>query len=253
MRAVTFRARLERGDRLIGTFLQTPSAVAAELTAGLGFDFLCVEAEHSAMGRETVLALVAAASLAGTPALVRVAEGRTVEIAAALDAGAAGVIVPRVDSAEEAAAAVAAARFPPLGVRGVGPGRASAYGRAVPDYVARANAETAVGVQIESASALAEAGRIARIEGLDCVFVGPGDLAASLGLAFDDERVAEAALSVLAHAREAARPAGIWAPSAAVARRWLDAGFQFVIVGSDLGLLADGGLRCLAELAEPPP
>src|SRR5262249_26035071 len=136
---IDLRARLVRGDQLVGTFLQVPSIVTAELVGALGVDFVCVEAEHSGLGRETVQALVGAASSAGTHALVRVADKATVEIAGALDAGAAGVIVPRVDSADEAAAVVRAARFPPLGARGVGPGRAAGYGRFVPEYFARAN------------------------------------------------------------------------------------------------------------------
>jgi 4-hydroxy-2-oxoheptanedioate aldolase len=244
------RARLERGDRLVGTFLQVPSIVTAEVVGGLGVDFVCVEAEHSPMSREAVHALVAGASSAGTPVLVRVADNTAAEIAGALDAGASGVIVPRVESTSEAAAAVRAGRFPPLGARGLGPSRAAGYGRSIPEYFARADAQTLVGVQIESPGSVQDAGAIARVEGLDFVFVGPGDLAAAMGVPFGDERVAEAVLSVLAAAREAGRPAGVWAPSAAVAKGWLDAGFELVIVGSDLSVLADGIERLLAELSD---
>ena len=243
------RARLERGGPLVGTFLQSPSAVTAELVGGLDVDFVCVEAEHSAIGRETVHALVAASAFGGTPALVRVASNAPIEIAAALDAGAAGVIVPRVDSAGEAAAAVSAARYPPAGARGVGPGRAAGYGRTIPEYFARANGELAVGVQIESERAVQEAGAIASVEGVDFVFVGPGDLAASMGAPFGDERVDEKIAAVLAAARAAGRPAGIWAPSAERAAGWLQAGFQLVILGSDLGFLAEGLAGALAELS----
>lgn len=235
---------------LVGTFLQAASAASAELLAGAGLDFLCVEAEHSGLGRESVQSLVATASLGGTAALVRVAANAPVEIAAALDAGAAGVIVPRVDSAAEAAEAVAAARYPPLGSRGLGPGRATRYGATIGDYFARANAALLVGVQIESERAVAEAGAIASCPGVDFVFVGPGDLAVSLGAGFGGERVREAVAAVLADARAAGRPAGIWAPDAAGARDWLRAGFQMVIVGSDLGLLAGAVAGALAELAE---
>jgi len=243
------RAPLERGERLVGTFLQSPAAVTAELVGGLDLDFVCVEAEHSALGRETVQALVAASALAGTPALVRVAANAPIEIAAALDAGAAGVIVPRVDSAAAAEAAVGAARYPPLGTRGVGPGRAAAYGKTIPEYFARANGELVVGVQIESGQAVSEAGAIARVDGVDFVFVGPGDLAASIGVPFGDPRVDEQVAAVLAAARVAGRPAGIWAASAERAVGWLGSGFQLVILGSDLGFLAEGLARALAGLA----
>ncbi len=244
------RVRLERGERLVGTFLQIPSLVTAELVGALGVDFVCVEGEHSGLGRESVQALVGAASAAGTPALVRVADNAAVEIAGALDAGAAGVIVPRVDSAAEAAAVVRAARYPPFGARGIGPSRATGYGRKVPEYFARANAAIAVGAQIESTAAVDDADAITRVDGLDFVFVGPGDLAASLGVPFGDERIAEAVRSVLAVAQAAGRPAGVWASSAAVARRWLEEGFQLVIVGSDLSFLADGVEGLVAELAD---
>ncbi len=214
---------------------------------GLGFDFVCVEAEHSAMTRATVQELVATA---GAHTLVRVADNTVVEISGALDAGAAGVIVPRVNSAEEAAAAVRASRFPPAGARGIGPSRATGYGRSILEYFARADAEIAVGVQIETTAALGAARAIAEVEGLDFVFVGPGDLAASMGVPFGGEQVDGAVQSILEIARDAGRPAGVWAPSAAGAKRWLDAGFQFVVVGSELGLLAEAADRLLAELGD---
>ncbi len=243
---MSLRARLEHGDRLVGVFLQSPSPITAEVVSGFELDFVCVEAEHSPLGRESVYALLGAAS---GPALVRVADNATVPIVSALDDGAAGVIVPRVDSAEEAQAAVDAARFPPLGRRGVGPGRASGYGRTLPDYFAHANEQVVVGVQIESGAAVADVVRIAAVDGIDLLFVGPGDLAVSLGVPFGDDRVTEAALSVLEAARAAGRATGTWAPTAAGARRWFDLGFQLVIVSSDLALLAEGVERLLGELS----
>ena len=246
---MSFRERLQRGERLAGVFLQAPSPVTAEVVSSFELDFVCVEAEHSPLGRESIHALLGAAR---RPALVRVADNATVPIVSALDDGAVGVIVPRVDSAEEARGAVDAARFPPLGRRGVGPGRASGYGRTLPDYFARANEAVVVGVQIESAAAVADVARIAAVDGLDLLFVGPGDLAVSLGVPFGDERVVEAALSVLEAARAAGRATGIWAPAAPGARRWFELGFQLVIVGSDLSLLAEGVERLLADLDSPP-
>jgi 4-hydroxy-2-oxoheptanedioate aldolase len=214
--------------------------------SGFELDFVCVEAEHSPLGRESVHALIGASR---KPALVRVADNATVPIVSALDDGAVGVIVPRVDSAEEAQAAVDAGRFPPLGRRGVGPGRASGYGRTLPEYFARANEQVILGVQIESAAAVSDVTRIAAVDGIDLLFVGPGDLAVSLGVPFGDERVIEAALSVLETARAAGRATGIWAPTAAGARSWLELGFQLVTVGSDLSLLAEGVERLLSDLS----
>ena len=106
---------------LLGTFIQTPHPVVAEVLAGLGFDFLCIDREHSAINNETLVNLIRAAEIAALPVMVRVADDAASAIAQALDAGASGVLVPRVESADEAAAVVKAARYPPLGKRGAGP------------------------------------------------------------------------------------------------------------------------------------
>ena len=238
------RVRIRSGPPLLGTFVQVPSGVVAEFVSGLGVDFVCVEAEHSGMGREAVQALVAAARC---PAFVRVAQNASIEIAAALDAGAAGVIVPRVDSAGEAAAAVAAARYPPAGARGLGPGRATGYGRTIADYFGRANAEIAVGVQIESVAAIEHVEEIVCVEGVDFVFIGPGDLTVSMGVPFGDPRVAEAVEGVIAVATAARMPVGIWAPTAVQAAGWLRRGVQLVILGSDLAFLGDAVGQAVAD------
>jgi 4-hydroxy-2-oxoheptanedioate aldolase len=241
------RRRLREGPALIGTFLQSPSAITAELVASLGVDFACVEGEHSGIGVETMQALVAGSALGGAPALVRVRRNDPAEIAAALDAGAAGVIVPRVDSAEEAREAVAAGRYPPVGGRGLGPSRAAGYGMNIPGYFAAANDEVLVGVQIESGAAVDHAAEIVGVPGLDFAFIGPGDLAVSLGVPFGDAALLTAVESVLATARDAGLPCGIWAPGAQQARDWVGRGAAIVIIGSDLSLLAEGLERALAE------
>jgi 4-hydroxy-2-oxoheptanedioate aldolase len=245
---MTFRSRLEAGEQLVGTFVQVPSPVVAEVLCAAGPDFVCVEGEHSGLGREATQALVATIELAGLPALVRVAANSPVEIAAALDAGASGVIVPRVDSGDEAEAVVAAGRFPPAGNRGVGPGRAAGYGRAVGDLLARANVDTALGVQIESAEAVERAAEIASVVGVDFVFVGPGDLSVSMGMPGGGQEVEAAIASVLAIAQEVGKPCGIWTPTVELGARRLAAGFGMLLLSSDLGLLADAVAGALAEL-----
>ena len=244
------RARLGGGGRLVGTFVQTPDPGVGEHVAALGFDFVCVEAEHSPMGRAAVQALVAAIELGGSAPAVRVAGNGAVAVAGALDAGAEAVIVPRVESAEQAAAAVSYARFPPLGARGVGPGRAAGYGRAIGEYLARADDETLLAVQVETAAGVAAAAEIAAVPGVDLVFVGPGDLAASLGVAAGDPALEQAIGAVAAAARAAGRHAGIFAPTADAALRRFDEGFGLVLVGSDLAFLAEGAAAA-AALAEP--
>src|SRR5205823_4014685 len=169
----SMRARLAADRPLVGAFLQLPHPTAAEVMAGLGFDYLCVEGEHSGLGTETVQALVAAASSAGSDVLVRVAAPEQQPIAGALDAGAGGVIVPRVGSAAVAEAVVAAARYPPLGERGLGPGRAAGYGTRVADYLERANEDVLVALQVETRAGVEALDEILLVTGVDVILVGP--------------------------------------------------------------------------------
>jgi 4-hydroxy-2-oxoheptanedioate aldolase len=234
------RARLSAGGQAVGIFVQTPSPVVPELLGHLGVDFVCIDQEHSALGPESVQALVAGAALGGVPALVRVSDSTAHHVAAALDAGAAGVLVPRVSSAPTARDVVRFARYPPLGERGLGPGRAAVYGRTIPDALATANDEILVAVQIETGAALDALEEILAVDGIDLIFVGPGDLSASLGLAggIGDPQLHGIVVDVLARSREAGRATGVFALDTDGARAWLDAGVQLLVVGSDLALLA---------------
>jgi 4-hydroxy-2-oxoheptanedioate aldolase len=249
--AAGLRERLAGGGAAIATFLQTPHPVMCEFVASLGFDAVCIEAEHGAIDRAGVQSLVAATELGGAEPLVRVPQNEPVAIATALDAGARGVIVPRVGSAAAARAALAAARYPPLGERGFGPGRAAAYG-ADAGYVERANRELVVGVQVETRSAVERIDEIVAVDDLDLVFVGPNDLALSLGLPGgpDDVELARVIADVLDRARAAGRATGIFAASAADARRWLDHGAQLLVLGSDLLFVSLGARALRAELEE---
>lgn len=248
---MTIRRRMQQGETLTGTFVQVTDPAAVEFLGRLGFDLLCVEGEHSAMGAETVQRLVAAAGLSPVPAIVRVADNTPQAIAAALDAGAQGVLVPRVSSAAEAAAAVRAARYPPLGLRGLGPSRATGYGADIPGYLGRANDELLLAIQIETRAALECLQEMLAVDHLDMAFVGPGDLACSLGI--DDPRsphLKDAISMVIASAREAGLLTGVFAASGADAAHWQKEGVDLVILGSDLMWLARGVDGTLAELRE---
>ena len=164
---------------MVGTFAAIPHPVAVEVVAQSGPDFLCTDWEHAQIGRDTIENLVRAADIHKVPAMVRVPGHAPEAIAAALDSGAAGVLVPRVSTAEQARAVVKASRYPPQGERGVGPGRAASYGYRIFDYLGRANAEILVAVQVETAEGFANAAEIAATDGVDLVFVGPGDLSVS--------------------------------------------------------------------------
>jgi 4-hydroxy-2-oxoheptanedioate aldolase len=242
------RARMQAGESLTGTFVQSHDPGQTEFLGRLGLDLLCVEGEHSAMGVETVQALVAAAALAPIPALVRIAGNEPIAIAAALDAGAAGVIVPRVDDAAGAAAAVAATRYPPVGERGLGPSRATGFGADIPAYLKRANEDLLLAIQVETGAAVEALDSLLEVDGVDMIFVGPGDLGCSLGIDNpSDPELRRIVESILRRSRDRGRLAGVWAANPADASRWRDAGAELVILGSDLIWLARGLQAALAE------
>lgn len=233
---------------VVGMFSAIPHPVAIEVSAQAGPDFLCIDWEHSQIGRERIEDLIRAADVHRVPAMVRVPGHAPEAIAAVLDAGAAGVLVPRVSTAEQARAAVAATRYPPLGERGVGPGRAAAYGYRIPDYLGKANDEILLAIQIETAEGLANIGGIAAVEGVDVLFVGPGDLSVSLG-AFGPEGKAtlDKAIRDIASAGLAAgRAIGLFRPSTDDIAAWSAAGISFFILASDTMFL---GAAVAADMA----
>ena len=247
----TFRERGRSGAQLLGTFCAIPHPVAVEVTARAGFDLVCIDWEHSQIDRGEIENLVRAAESGGAIAMVRVPGNNTEAIAAALDAGAEGVLVPRVSSAEEAEAAVRATRYPPDGERGAGPGRASRYGYDIAPYVAAANGKILLAVQVETARAVENIDAIAAVEGVDLVFIGPGDLAVSLGAFGPDgaERLDGAIRRVIASCRKAGRATGLFRPSDADVETWREAGVSFFIVASDtmfLGASAAAAARASA-------
>ncbi|TIU55865.1 MAG: 4-hydroxy-2-oxovalerate aldolase, partial [Mesorhizobium sp.] len=169
-----FRQKCISRTNLVGPFAAIPHPVAVEVMASSGLDFLCIDWEHAQISRETIEAMVRAADVHRVPAMVRVPGHAPEAIQAALDSGAQGVLVPRVSTAEQAAMAVKASRYPPLGERGVGPGRAAGYGYRIPEYLAAANERIVVAVQVETAEGLANIEAIAAVDGVDLIFVGPG-------------------------------------------------------------------------------
>jgi 4-hydroxy-2-oxoheptanedioate aldolase len=219
----------------IGTFAAIPHPVAIEILAQTGIDFLCIDWEHSQIGRERIEDLIRAADVHRTPAIVRVPGHQDEAIAAVLDAGAAGVLVPRVSTAEQAKKAVMATRYPPIGQRGVGPGRASAYGYRIPDYLARANETILLAIQVETAEGLANIAEIAAIEGIDVIFIGPGDLSVSIGAMGPDgqDRLDDAIFTITETALRAGRTVGIFRPTTDDIADWASTGISFFVLASD--------------------
>jgi 4-hydroxy-2-oxoheptanedioate aldolase len=220
---------------LVGTFAAIPHPVAIEVVAQAGPDFVCIDWEHSQIGRERIEDLIRAADVHRVPAMVRVPGHGPEAIAAVLDAGAAGVLVPRVSTAAQARAAVAATRYPPLGERGVGPGRAAAYGYRIPDYLAKANDAISLAIQIETAEGLENIAEIVAVDGVDVIFIGPGDLSVSIGALGPGgkDKLDEAIKAIGRIARAAGRTVGLFRPSTEDISNWSALGITFFVLASD--------------------
>jgi len=227
----------------IGMWVVGASSYSAEICAGAGLDWLLIDQEHAPNDLRSTLTQLQAIAAYPVEVLVRPPSADPVGIKQLLDIGVTDLIVPMIESAEAAEAVVAATRYPPAGIRGVGSAfaRASRWNR-VSDYLLTAQESISVTVQIESAQGLAELEKIARVEGVDAIFIGPADLAATMGHLGKPEdpavvSVIEAALRTL---RELGVPAGVNAFNPVIARRYIDAGAGFVLVGADVTLLARG-------------
>jgi 4-hydroxy-2-oxoheptanedioate aldolase len=248
-----FKAALADGRLQIGFWLGLAHAYSAEICAGAGFDWLLIDAEHGPQDLGGVLAqLQVIAAYPGCEAVVRVASSDPVLLKQYLDLGAQSVLVPMVDTPEQAAAVVAACRYPPQGSRGIGGARAARWGR-YPRYVHEANAQQCILVQAETARAIANLDAIAATEGIDGVLIGPADLSASLGFPGQPghAEVQRVILDALARIRRAGRAAGILTRDRQLALRQIEAGACFVAVGVDTLLLAAETSR-LAESFRAP-
>jgi 4-hydroxy-2-oxoheptanedioate aldolase len=186
--------------------------------------------------------MVRAADIHGVPAMVRVPGHQPEAIAAALDSGAQGVLIPRISTAAQAQTAVKASRYPPKGERGVGPGRAAGYGYRIPEYLAEANARTVVAVQVETAEGLANIEEISAVDGVDVIFVGPGDLSVSIdALGPKGADKLNAAIRTIIGATIAHnKAAGIFCASPQSVGQWAAIGASFFVLASDTMFLGAG-------------
>ena len=230
------RALLERRVTL-GTWIQIGHPAVAEVLASAGYDWLCADCEHTDIGPAEFAALARACHGRGPVPLARVRENDTLAIRQMLDLGALGVIVPLVNTAAEAAAAVRAAKYPPAGVRGFAFHRANTWGVEFTDYAAQANAEIAVVVMIESRQAVENIDGILAVDGVDGVFIGPYDMSGSYGLPgkTSDPVIRKACSRVVEACREARKSAGLHVvlPTPDSIEEALSEGFTFIAVGVD--------------------
>lgn len=237
-----FKEAILAGRQQVGLWCMLPGSYVTEALAGAGFDWLLLDTEHSPADVLSVLPQLQAAAAYDVSTVVRPASNDPVLIKRFLDIGAQSLLIPYVQSVEEAEAAVAAVRYPPRGIRGVaGLTRASRFGR-VEGYAKRAEEELCLLVQVETRQALDSLEAIAAVDGIDGVFIGPGDLSASLGHPgelFHPEVVA-AVEGGISRVKAAGKPAGVLTYDRDFARRCMELGSLFTAVGADLSILLRG-------------
>jgi 4-hydroxy-2-oxoheptanedioate aldolase len=244
-----FKAALLEGRPQIGLWSSLCSNIVAEIIGSSGFDWIVIDTEHAPNEVPGLLSQLQAMVNGTAEPVVRCAWNDAVLIKRILDIGARSLLVPFVQNAEEARRAVAATRYPPLGIRGVSVApRANLYGR-VPNYHGSAHEKICVLVQVETASAVEQIEAIAAVDGVDGIFIGPSDLAADLGHLGNPNHadVQSAILKAGARIRAAGKASGILTSATDAAARYLDSGFTFVAVGSDAGVLARGAAALAAE------
>jgi 2-keto-3-deoxy-L-rhamnonate aldolase RhmA len=244
------RVRLRSGEFLLGTWLTILDPVVPELLAGSGFDLLVADGEHGPVDTAHLVSMLIATRAAGVPLLYRVGANEPVRIMHALDAGASGVVIPQVRTPADVERAVAWCRYPPAGLRGVAPRRASGYGRGTATYLAAADALVTCCIQIETREAMENLDAILAVPGVDTVLIGPNDLAAALGHLgeINHPEVGAAIDRVVERAKAAGVPAGAWAGSATQARQWRAKGFAWATIGVDYGFLAMAADAAIREV-----
>jgi 4-hydroxy-2-oxoheptanedioate aldolase len=243
---VSLREALTGTQPAIGGWCVIPGSFTAEIVASAGFDWVCVDVQHGLIGYQEMLVMLQAVAVVGVPSIVRVPWNDPGWIMKALDAGAAGVIVPMVNSPAEAAAAVGACRYPPDGYRSWGPTRASL---GVPDYSPElANRSVICAVMVETVAALEQLAEIVSVPGVDAVFIGPSDFALSMGFGprTDEPEHRRLLEGVPAVCRDHGVVAGIACGSAELLARWRQAGYTMLAAPSDLVTLR----RATAEVLD---
>lgn len=238
----------------IGTWVMSASPIVAEAVATAGFDWGVIDMEHAPNDMMELIHLLQAVSASKMLPIVRVPWNDTVTVKRVLDAGAKTVLFPFIQNAEEAARAVAAMRYPPQGVRGLaGMGRASRFGTA-PDHFKNANRQVSAILQIETQEAVAQIDAICAVDGVEALFLGPADLSASMGLVgqLTHPDVMNLMTQAAQRCRALGKPVGTVGGSPEVVAQYRAMGFDFVGIGSDLGLLMKASQAALTALRSAP-
>jgi 2-keto-3-deoxy-L-rhamnonate aldolase RhmA len=233
-----------QGLLLVGTMVTLPSPELTEILCSAGFDWLFIDLEHSALSikdAQTILQTVGPQ----VPCVIRVPVNDETWIKKSLDIGASGIIVPQILSAEEAAQAVRWCKYPPVGSRSVGIARAQGYGAHFKTYVNSANTETAVILQIEHINAIHSIESIVEIPGIDCLFIGPYDLSASMGKMghINDPEIRAAIAKVKKCADRVDLPTGIFGMTPDVVKPYIEAGFTLIAVNIDTMIFGEAAKK----------
>jgi 4-hydroxy-2-oxoheptanedioate aldolase len=258
MKKNAVKQALKAGQAQVGTWLSLGSITAARFLARAGFAFLSVDMEHSLVDWETATHMFGAIADAGCTALARVPANRHDHIKRVLDNGAMGIVVPMVNSREEAEQAVAAALYPPVGNRSVGGSvHALNFGGSANDYYAHANEELLIVLQCEHIVAVENADAIFSVPGIDAIFVGPNDLAASMRSKDGKPPGAEATKQAMKHILETCKkhkvPAGLHCGSAEEANIRIAEGWQFIAIGSELRMMLSAAGDIVQKLGAAAP
>jgi 2-keto-3-deoxy-L-rhamnonate aldolase RhmA len=237
-RTSSFRQRLTSGEAMMGTFLKTPSSIMAEVLALSDLDVIAIDAEHHPFGRLEMDSCIAALRAADMPSLVRLSSDSPTDIRNALDCGAAGIVVPHVTTAEQAAAIVKAAHFGDGGRGYAGSTRAAGYGtKPMASHMSDSGDQTVVVVQIEDIAALQNVAQIAAVDGVDCLFVGRVDLAVGMQKGVSDKEVIATVQDVCAAGNSSDTAVGMFTPRLEELPDWRERGASLFLLGSDHSML----------------
>ncbi len=239
------------GKNSIGSWLQMPNRYSAEIMAKSGFDWLAIDMEHGLIDVQKAFELIQVVELAGSIPLVRLNENNPSLIRRVMDAGAKGVIVPMVNTAEDAQKAVDAVKYPPDGKRSYGLGRAHEFGKNFSEYIKTINTESIVVVQIEHINAFLNLDSILGVKSIDAIIIGPYDLSGSMGIAgkFDDDKFQEAVNKIIEKVKKHNIALGIHIvhPSLDDLKQRVSQGFSFIGFGMDTIFLSDGCAKAIKE------
>ena len=245
------KSRIKKGEAVNGCWLNLGSSVTAEIVGLSGFDWVLIDLEHGAGVEKDILYQMQALESTGTAAIVRVESGNSERVHRVLDLGAEGVMVPRVDTEQQAQIVANALRYPPLGSRGVAKMvRATAFGKNAAEYMRTAEENILGVIQIETSEALKHLDEIAAIEGVDVLFIGPSDLSMSLGIfgQFDNPIFLEALRATVSAAQRAGKATGILIFNPDDYTKYYNMGIRFIACGADGSFVADAARNMVATL-----